>query len=409
MSAIRWRTLAAAALLVGAAPLGAQGTSPLARERDIRGSVRVSRATGEQPVVGTWVTLHRVADDSSGPLDSVRSDGRGTYAFRFRPFGAADAIYFASVRYGDVAYFTPPLSEGTGADAGRIDVFDTTTRAVPMSLRGRHVIVAEPDARGMRQIVEVYEVSNDSSLTMIEATGATGGTWSAPMPRGAEKASVRSGEVPPDAMQFAPGRAVLHMPFAPGLKQIAFGYELPASAFPIAITAPKPTSVLEVLIEDQRGTVSGAKVVAVAPVTAEGRPFRRYLAQDVPANAAVTIDVPAPAPTWSRWIVPGVLVVTGLGMLGALLWSRQRQAARASRTSPDRVMLAEAMGPAALPWLPTAELDTDAVSIAREIAALDDEFANSGSRETSAGEYERRRSALKARLATAMREGAPTG
>ena len=38
-------------------------------------------------VPGAWVTLHRVAPDSSGPVDSVRADAGGRYSMRYKPLG----------------------------------------------------------------------------------------------------------------------------------------------------------------------------------------------------------------------------------------------------------------------------------------------------------------------------------
>ncbi|MFO0327780.1 MAG: hypothetical protein ACK53A_07245 [Gemmatimonadota bacterium] len=78
-----------AAALVIAAPLVA---APLVAQapRDIRGHVEISRAAGPVPAAGVWVVLHRVAPDRAGPLDSVRTDRDGHFAFRPR-VAAADS------------------------------------------------------------------------------------------------------------------------------------------------------------------------------------------------------------------------------------------------------------------------------------------------------------------------------
>ena len=97
-----------------------------------------------------WVTLHRVAADSSGPVDSVRTDANGRYSIRYKPAGG-DAVYFASSTYSGVAYFTAPLPprDATGDD-GEITVFDTTSAPVRIQTRGRHLVVSaecSPDHR----------------------------------------------------------------------------------------------------------------------------------------------------------------------------------------------------------------------------------------------------------------------
>ena len=96
--------------------------------RVVSGRVVRPGASGMLTVPGAWVTLHRVAPDSSGPVDSVRADAGGRYSIRYRPAGG-DAVYFASSMFGGVAYFTPPLpATDAGGDAGEITVFDTTSR-----------------------------------------------------------------------------------------------------------------------------------------------------------------------------------------------------------------------------------------------------------------------------------------
>jgi len=125
-----------------------------------------------------WVTLHRVAADSSGPVDSVRTDANGRYSIRYKPVGG-DAVYFASSLYSGVAYFTAPLPprDATGDD-GEITVFDTTSAPVPIQTRGRHLVVSASSVDGRRTLVEVFELSNDSTVTAV--SGARGrATWSA--------------------------------------------------------------------------------------------------------------------------------------------------------------------------------------------------------------------------------------
>jgi hypothetical protein len=340
------------------------------------------------PVPNAWVTLHRVAQDSSGPIDSLRTDARGAFTFRYRPFGSGDAIYFVSTRRGGVAYFTPPLREAmVRGENAEIDVFDTTSARVPTTVRGRHLIVAAPDASGARSVIEVFELSNDSSLTAIEREGTTTGVWSTAVPAGAQRFEVRAGEIPSDALVLDRGRAVLRLPLAPGLKQIAFSYVLPGDAFPINVVSEGPTTVLEVLLEDPRGTATGSRIVGVEPALVEGRSFRRFLAQDVPSGGRVVVDVPPVQPAWMRWAVSIVLVAVGLAMIGALTWSWRR---RQSRVVAPPMRSAR---PAAV----------SADALAHEIAALDDAFdAQPSPSDAARAEHTRRRDELKSRLAAAL-------
>src|SRR5690349_19690226 len=151
---------------------------------------------GPRPISGVHVVLHRVGPDRAGPLDSMLTDARGRYHFRYAPSGSSEAIYFVSASYDGIAYFSTPLhDEVTRGDDAQITVFDTTSGPVPIHALGHHIIVGAPDSHGEREAVEVFELGNDSSVTRV-----TGGTdrpvWQVRLPLGAASAKVNpSGEI----------------------------------------------------------------------------------------------------------------------------------------------------------------------------------------------------------------------
>lgn len=294
----------------------------------VAGQVVKPGAKSMLPVPNVWVTLHRVGSDSAAPLDSIRADGEGRYSFDFARTGDEQAIYFVSASYGGVAYFTPPLAHNTvrGAEA-EIAVFDTTSAPVPISVRGHHVIVSAVDASGTRNVTEVYELANDTSVTRVVPSSRDESVWSAPLPARASNFQVSQGDVPAMAMRFANGRASVYAPIAPGLKQLAFSYSLPAGAFPLSIPIVRETQILEVLIEEEKGTVTGAKLTEKAPVAVERRSFRRFLADDVPANSVSVIDLPAVGRAGaidSRYMI-GLTIIIGGSMVFALARALQRR------------------------------------------------------------------------------------
>jgi len=276
-------------------------------------------STRLDPISGAWVVLHRVGPDRAGPLDSVQSDARGRYAFKYLRTGSEDAVYFISASHDGIAYFTAPLGEGnvTGDDA-EITVFDTTSAHVPMSLRGHHVVVSAADANARRSIVEVYDLSNDSSVTRV-ARGETtaGATWTTHTAPGASDFKVSQGDISPAAVTFANGVVNVFAPLAPGLKQLSFSYSLPANSFPLKLPLEKETGIYEIMIEEKGGSVTGPHLREVDPVTVDERNFRRFLASDMPENSVAVIDLPAPPP--SRVIDPRYLVALTLVIGGAMI------------------------------------------------------------------------------------------
>ena len=329
-----------------------------------------------------WVTLHRVAPDSSGPMDSVRTDANGAYAFRYKPVGG-DAVYFASSSYGGVAYFTAPLPprDAIGGDA-EITVFDTTSTPVPVHARGRHLVVSASGVDGRRTLVEVFELSNDTTVTAVAGTRGRA-TWSAPVPPNAANFQVGQSDIGANAVQFRDGRVLVFASISPGIRQIAFSYSVPSEEFPLAIPVAEAVSVFEVLVEDPGASATGGGLAEQQPVALEGRNFRRFLAQDVPSGAKVTISVGAPTvPRTNRLMLFPIVAAAGV-MAVALAFALTRRRP--------------------VPVVVQSEAREDAAHIARDIAELDDGFARLGSpSDVERDAYRTRRDALRARLEAAL-------
>jgi hypothetical protein len=312
--------LAALAFSAAAAVLPA-ALAAQAPDRLIEGRVSLPGDTDAGiPVRNTWVVLHRVGTDAAGPLDSMRTGADGSYRFRYRATGDSLAVYFVSTSRGGVSYFTPPVRDVTvRGGVAEILVFDTTSTPLPITVRARHVIVTVPDSTGTtRSVIEAYEVSNDSSVTRV-ARGRGGMTFDAPLPAGVRTVTPGQGDVSAEAVVAVDGRVRINAPLAPGLKQITFAYEIPVSTDALDVLVEVPVSVLEVLVEDPAATVAGAGLVAVDPVEIEGRPFRRFLAQDV--AGAQTFRVTTPVPNSMRGLrlmlivtAVGAAMLLGLGM-----------------------------------------------------------------------------------------------
>lgn len=282
-----------------------------------------------EPVSGAWVVLHRVGPDGAGPIDSLRSDSRGHYTFDYLRTGSEDAIYFVSASHDGIAYFTPPLAEGrVSGEDGEVTVFDTTSGHVPMSLRGHHVVVSAADANSRRSIVEVYDLSNDSSVTRV-ARGETpdGATWQIRLVPGASDFKVSQGDISAAAVSYSNGLVSVFAPLAPGIKQLSFSYSLPANSFPLKLPNETETGIYEILIEERVGSVTGPHLKEMDPVTVDERNFRRFLASDMPLNSVAIIDLPPPPPTRvidTRYMVALTVLIGGTMILALAQALRRR-------------------------------------------------------------------------------------
>lgn len=350
-------------------------------------------STGMGPAAHVWVTLHRVGSDSAGAVDSVLTDGNGRYRMRYKLWGNNDAVYFASSTWDGITYFSARLtSRDARDDEAEITVFDTTSRTFPMTVKGRHFIVSRADSTNQRTIVEVFELSNDSLLSLVSIdTTVLRPTWSTSIPATAIDVRVSEGEISPRAFLAKDGRASVFSPFAPGLKQVVFTYKVPNSSFPLAFTAEGGAVVFEVLLEEPQGSVSGGGFTAVEPVSLEGRNFRRFLAQDVKPGARIVIELPSGNFAGRGLYIAGLLAAVGFLMLLGLARSMQRSVARRSGSASAPSLYQPDASP------PTSE------RLAQEIAALDTTFGKQQNPSPSVVQaYHTRRAELKKALADAL-------
>lgn len=357
-------------------------------ERSLAGRItRPGTGSSVRPVAGEWVILHRVGVDNAAPLDSQRTRGDGSYAFRYRATGDSNAVYFTSTSRGGVAYFTPPTREAR-VQGGFADllVFDTTSAPVRITVRGRHLIVTAPDSTApVRTVIEVFELSNDSTVTAVPGA-AQRPTFEVALPVGVTQVLGGQGDISPDAVRADEGRVRVWAPIAPGLKQFSFSYDLPLSQTELSVTLNDSVPVMEVLVEDPRGLAIGAGLTEVDPVQVEGRPFKRFLAQNVAPPATISVSAPGQLDNPNSMRVVLVVIAVGAALLLGLGMAFMRK-------GPQAFARQRAVNPEAL---------------ALEIAALDVAYEKIESpTEQQKAEHYLKRAHLKGRLSNelAKRDG----
>lgn len=337
-------------------------------------------------VGGAWVVLHRVGSDRSGPLDSIRTARDGAFVIRYTPSGSGGAIYFVSATHDGIAYFSPPLDTGRTVADAELVVFDTTSGPVPIHVRGRHVVVAAGQDDARREVVEVYELANDSSVTRVAAGDMP--VWSAVLPEGATDVRVGQSDLSEDAIRTDSGRVRVYAPVAPGIKQLSYAYRMNPRAFPLSLPVEAPTAVLEVLLEEPNATAAVPGLQRVDPVTVESRTFNRFLAQEVAQGGVLRIEVPRGPLVARRALVVAIVVSIAAAMTVALL--------RATRSAKPGERLTTRG---------KARPEGFAERLAREIAELDARVENA--QHLSDGDraaHARRRAELKSELARALDE-----
>lgn len=367
--------------------LDAQNAPPSV-ERSLSGRItRPGTGNAVRPLAGEWVVLHRVGVDNAAPIDSQRTKADGGYSFRYRATGDSNAVYFVSTSRGGVAYFTPPTREAR-VQGGFADllVFDTTSAPVRITVRGRHLIVTAPDSTApVRTVIEVFELSNDSSVTVVPGA-AQRPTFEVALPVGVTQVMGGQGDISPEAVRADDGRVRVWAPIAPGLKQLSFSYDLPLTQTELSVTLNDSVPVMEVLVEDPRGVAIGGGLTEVDPVQVEGRPFKRFLAQNVVPPAIINVSAPGQLDNPNSMRVVLVVIAVGAAMLLGLGMAFMRK-------GPQAFVRQRVVNPEAL---------------ALEIAALDAAYEKIESpTEQQKAEHYLKRAHLKGRLSNelAKRDG----
>jgi hypothetical protein len=253
-----------------------------------------------------------------------------------------------------------------------------------LRVAGRHLVISAPRSDGARDVVEVYEIANDSSRTLISPDDQRP-TWTGRLPAGATDFRVGEGDVAEEAVHIAGDTLAIVAPIAPGLKQFSLAYRLPPGAFPLTVAMDAEVATLEVLLEDPGSRLEGAGLTPSDPVTVEGREFRRFQASNVAQGDGFRVEIPVLTQSRRTLYIAVVLIAVMAAMLIALARAFGR------RQSAQPVA-------AKVPPIPRS-----ADALAREIAALDKEAARTPADDHEMREaFAARRAALKDALARAL-------
>lgn len=288
------------------------------------------------PLRGSWAVLHRVTRDTGGPIDSVRTDAAGRYRMQLpRPRAAAEsaAVYVVSTWYDSLAYFSLPLNV-LGRPAVRVEdlvVYPTTRNAPQIQLTRRLVTIGQPAADGTREVLEILELLN-SGLTTRVTDDTLVPTWAGAIPSTAIQFQGGQGDISPDAMKLVGDKVFVLGPIPPGqVKQLSYGYMLPAGGTGIVLPIDQPTQDLNLLVEDTSAVVVAPGIAALGVQEIEQRRFAAYRAGPLAPGDRVTIGLPAGA-FRPQMLLPYVIALLATAMMAALVWALRRKPLAPSET-----------------------------------------------------------------------------
>lgn len=360
-------------------------TTPMAAQQVRTGAAgRVASGIDSSAIPGIAVVLHRIGRDSQGPLDSVRTDARGRFAFRFLP--DTTALYILTARYHGIEYFSSPLATNPARPdtAVLLTVYDTSSTE-PVHTEARHIVIAKPADDGTRTVVELVIVDNPGERTRI-ARDSTSATWHMFIPLDAMAFSAEDGDLSAGAVDRNMDSALVLAPLAPGERQLTMQYLMPASAGVLRYRFDERINGLSVLVEEPEAVIEGGGLVPTdSVVVIQGRPFRQFNGV-VDSGDVVTVTVPVPGRLSRTWLV-ALVVLLGAALAAGLARALRRRPAVAT----------------------TAGTETSVDALLSRLARLDQELEAMAPDDARRTAVSAQRARLKAELAASLaqlREGA---
>lgn len=277
------------------------------------------------PLANAWVVLHKITRDSGAPVDSARSDARGRYRILLRRPDSA-SVYVVSAWFDSLAYFSLPLNviDRPAVHVEDIMTFPTSASGPPLRLARRLATVAAAHDDGTREVLEILELENPGATTRITKDTLTP-TWAGRVPENAGQFKGGQGDISPDAMVFKNDSIYVLGPIPPGpVKQLSYGYSLPAGTRTLAIPIDQATTELNLLIEDTVAVVHASKLESLGVQELEQRRFAAYRAGPLAAGERVEILLPSTG-FRAQVLLPYVIAVLAGGMVVALVWALRKR------------------------------------------------------------------------------------
>lgn len=358
---------AAFAMLIAAGWIFAarvQAQTPVPASLEIHG--QVFNGTHDAPansVTGLPVTLFQVGP--KGPVErTVNTDTQGK-------FSVTDVItdangYFARVEYGGIKYYSEivPVQIATTAPL-TVTVYETQTLPANFTLDRVHLILdVQPKAfKGL----QFLQVSNPTDRVFLM-----------PLPLPAKYDKVQFDDTRDEGRSERLADGSILFPVMPSTGEILYGISIPYTPPNYTLSMPLPNNVGGInLLVSKLGdvSVSGTNLSTGNPFTSQnGQKYLVYAAPPQTGGSVFTANLSnLPGADNTQNLQTLILVAGGLGGLALLAYPVYRRRAAQNRTNGGY----------------------DRVTLVQTIASLDDAYARD---ELDEGEYQTRRSALKAEL-----------
>ncbi|HUG27757.1 MAG TPA: hypothetical protein VMK53_05605 [Gemmatimonadales bacterium] len=312
------RNLLLLLVLVGAPSLAASQVPA-----EVIGQVVRRAGTDTLPVSAAGIVLHRIGQNTQGPIDSMQVDREGRFRFRFQ--ADTSAAYILSVRHHGITYFSSPVARDP---ANRTDdillIVSDTSSSAPVSLAARSLIVGGAEPSGSRTVVEVIELANRGQATRVSADSVP--TFALGLGRGGHGHVIEDTDLSPDAVLIRNDSLLVFAPLAPGERVVIIQYVLPAGVGRLELPPGPAVDTMQVLLETGQLELL-VDLPRAADENLDGRPYGRWVGP-WPAGQPLAVAVTGVniRPDLLLGILIGVLM---LAMAAGMVLAHRRRSAGA--------------------------------------------------------------------------------
>jgi hypothetical protein len=308
------------------------GTPSLAASQvpaEVIGQVVRLAGTDTIPLSAAGIVLHRVGQDTQGPVDSIPVDREGRFRFLFQ--ADTGAAYILSVRHHGVTYFSSPVARDP---ANRTDdillIVSDTSSSAPVVVAARSLIVGGAEPSGSRTVVEVVELANRGQATRVSADSVP--TFVLALGRGGHGYLIEDTDLSPDAVLVRNDTLLVFAPLAPGERVVIIQYVLPAGVGRLELPPGPAVDTMQVLLEMGRLELL-VDLPRAADENLDGRPYGRWVGS-WPAGQPLAVAVTGVniRPDLLLGALVGVLILAMAG--GMALAHRRRTAGAPAPVSP---------------------------------------------------------------------------
>jgi hypothetical protein len=286
---------------------------------------RIVRVTSGDttPVTRVQVVVHEVGHTRQGPVDSLLTDGRGSFRFNLR--ADTGSVILVSARHAGIEYFSDPVP--VGADDRAVKALDVvvsdTSSAAPVEVASRHVVIGRPNEQGNRPVLEIVILRNVGEMTRV-GSDPDGATWVGRIPAGSQQFSVGEGAYATEALTSRGDSVVLVAPLAPGEKQLLYSYALPPTLKAIRLPVDAPIGEITLLVEELDRRVSGGALVLADTQSFEGRSFQRWSGPASPGDV-IEVRLGGGGRNWGLALLVGAMALL-LSSAGLVAFRRRPRA-----------------------------------------------------------------------------------